>query len=56
MVLLLEDEGHEVAEAGDGVEALEVIDRGWVPEVVLTDVRCYDSTASPSSTSSTVGS
>jgi serine/threonine protein kinase/CheY-like chemotaxis protein len=39
LVLLLEDEGHEVAEAGDGVEALEVIDRGWVPEVVLTDVR-----------------
>jgi CheY-like chemotaxis protein len=38
LMLLLEDEGHEVAGACDGVEALEVIER-WLPDVVLTDVQ-----------------
>ncbi|MEZ4380984.1 MAG: protein kinase [Nannocystaceae bacterium] len=38
LLLLLEDEGHEVMGAGDGIEALEVLD-GWLPDVVLTDVQ-----------------
>jgi CheY-like chemotaxis protein len=35
---ILVDAGHEVREAGNGKEALEVLDAGWRPDLILLDL------------------
>ena len=35
---ILEEAGHEVREAGNGKEALEVLDAGWRPDLILLDL------------------
>ena len=39
LVMLLQDVGHEVRDAADGFKALGVLQEGWVPDIVLTDLR-----------------
>jgi PAS domain S-box-containing protein len=36
-VLMLGDLGHETAQAQSGKEALEILERGFVPDIVITD-------------------
>jgi CheY-like chemotaxis protein len=35
---ILVEAGHEVREAGNGREALEVLDAGWRPDLILLDL------------------
>ena len=35
---ILVEAGHEVREAGNGKEALEVLDAGWRPDLILLDL------------------
>ena len=37
-----EDEGHEVIEASGGREALELLDKGVIPDIVILDISMSD--------------
>lgn len=39
LVMLLEDIGYQVRQAADGFKALGVLQTGWQPDVMLTDLR-----------------